>query len=70
MTVVPENKASEHFACPFCNSFDVSRLYIASIGIDSCECLTCGARWDQERETGKYCGRSDRTSVLAPRTTR
>ncbi|MDQ1437806.1 MAG: hypothetical protein QOK43_1435 [Acidimicrobiaceae bacterium] len=67
---MPENRAGEHFACPFCNSYDVSRLFVASVGIDSCECLSCGARWDQERASGKYCGRSDRGSVLAPRTDR
>ncbi len=67
LRLVPESPESTHFACPFCTSYDVNRLYIASVGIDSCECLSCGARWDQERETGKYCGRSDRTSVLAPR---
>jgi transcription elongation factor Elf1 len=61
---------SEHFACPFCNSYDVSRLYIASIDLDSCECLSCGARWDQEQSSGKYRGRSDRSSVLAPRNAR
>lgn len=68
MTVT--DRATEHFSCPFCNSFDVSRLYVASAGIDSCECLSCGARWDQERETGKYLGRADRASVLARRNNR
>ena len=67
---VPEQHESEHFACPFCNSYDVSRLYVASVDLDSCECLSCGARWDQDRASGKYQGRSSRTSVLAPRTPR
>lgn len=70
LRLVPDQHESEHFACPFCNSYDVSRLYIASVDLDSCECLSCGARWDQERESGKYRGRSSRTSVLAPRTPR
>jgi len=57
-----------HLACPFCNSYDVSRLYIASIKVDSCECCSCGARWDEEAGSGRYRGRSGRSSVLAPRT--
>jgi transcription elongation factor Elf1 len=67
--VVPE-RDSGHFNCPFCNSYDVNRLFIASADLDSCECLSCGARWDQERSSGKYLGRSDRSSVLAPRPAR
>jgi transcription elongation factor Elf1 len=66
---VPD-RDSGHFACPFCNSYDVNRLYIASVDLDSCECASCGARWDQERTSGKYRGRSDRSSVLYPRTPR
>jgi transcription elongation factor Elf1 len=56
-----------HFACPFCNSYDVTRLFIASLRMDSCECLTCGARWDEDAKSGKYKGRSNRSSVLLPR---
>ena len=63
---MPE-RDNEHFACPFCNSYDVNRLYIAGADVDSCECSGCGARWDQERSTGKYLGRSDRSSVIARR---
>lgn len=58
---------SGHFQCPFCNSYDVARLYVASVNIDSCECAGCGARWDEECGTGAYRGRADRTSVLMPR---
>jgi len=45
-------------------------MYVASAAIDSCECLSCGARWDQDTETGKYIGRADRSSVLARRPNR
>jgi hypothetical protein len=39
-------------------------MYIASTNLDSCECLACGARWDEEQGSGVYRGRSARTSAL------
>lgn len=62
-----ESEPQGHFQCPFCNSYDVARLYVASVNIDACECSGCGARWDEDRGTGEYRGRADRTSVLMPR---
>lgn len=59
--------AGGHFQCPFCNTYEVARLYLASLDIDSCECATCGARWDEDRRSGSYRGRADRASVLMPR---
>lgn len=59
--------AAPHLACPFCSGYEIGRLYIASADIDSCECLACGARWDESRGSGEYLGRSARSSVLAPR---
>ena len=56
-----------HLCCPFCNSYDVVRLFIASINVDSCECSSCGARWDEDRGSGEYLGRADRASVLMRR---
>ena len=56
-----------HLMCPFCNSYDVTRLYLASVNVDSCECCSCGARWDEERGSGQYRGRANRSSVLLPR---
>ena len=56
-----------HLACPFCNSYDVSRLFVASLQMDSCECTTCGARWDEDAASGEYKGRANRSSVLLPR---
>jgi transcription elongation factor Elf1 len=58
---------TEHFQCPFCNSYEVERLFVASLRFDSCACLTCGARWDEDAESGKFRGRSSPSSVLAPR---
>jgi hypothetical protein len=55
-----------HFSCPFCNSYDVSRLFVASLRSDTCECLTCGARWDEDASSGAYRGRGNRSSVLYP----
>jgi hypothetical protein len=56
-----------HLACPFSNSYDVTRLYVASLRMDSCECLSCGARWDEDTKSGEYKGRANRSSVLIPR---
>ena len=60
----------EHFACPFCASFDVNRLYIASSEVDSCECSSCGARWDEDAKSGEYRGRATKSSVLVRRRNR
>jgi hypothetical protein len=57
-----------HLQCPFCNSYDVCRLFLASLNLDSCECASCGARWDEECGSGEYRGRADRSSVMMPRT--
>lgn len=56
-----------HLACPFCSSYDVDRLYLASNRTDCCECTSCGARWDENPATGEYLGRADRSSVLVRR---
>ena len=46
--------------CPFCLAYEVERLYLATLKLDTCECLSCGARWDQE-PSGAYRGRASRT---------
>jgi len=56
-----------HLACPFCNSYDVDRLFLASLNLDSCECASCGARWDEDKGSGEYLGRAQPASVLIPR---
>jgi hypothetical protein len=56
-----------HLACPFCSSYDVERLYLASLALDSCVCTACGARWDEDTASGEFRGRASRSSVLAPR---
>ena len=56
-----------HFECPFCTSHEVDRLYLASLRLDSCACLSCGARWDEDAESGEFRGRGPRSSILAPR---
>lgn len=63
------SRGTGHLSCPFCTSYDVTRLFLASIGVDSCECLACGARWDEDSKSGEYKGRSDRSSVLMRRKT-
>jgi hypothetical protein len=56
-----------HLRCPFCQAYEVDRLYLASLRLDSCVCLSCGARWDEDAVTGAYRGRASRTSVVTPR---
>jgi hypothetical protein len=53
--------------CPYCQAGDVARLYLGSIALDSCECHSCGARWDEDPATGKFLGRAARTSIVEPR---
>jgi len=56
-----------HLTCPFCHSYDVARMFVGSVNVDSCECLSCGARWDEDNKSGEYKGRAQRASVLLPR---
>lgn len=65
--VEPADGEDEHFICPFCTSHDVDRLYLASLRLDSCACLSCGARWDEDPASGAFRGRAERSSILAPR---
>jgi transposase-like protein len=56
-----------HLQCPFCEAYEVERLYLGSLHIDSCTCQSCGARWDEDAGTGRYRGRAHVDSVIAPR---
>ena len=56
-----------HLQCPFCEAYEVERLYLGSIQVDSCTCQACGARWDEDVQTGRYRGRGDVDSVITPR---
>jgi len=58
---------SEHFQCPFCNSYDVDRLYVGAVNVDSCACASCGARWDEQCSAGRnrYVGRADSVLLAA-----
>jgi hypothetical protein len=47
-----------HLQCPFCEAYEVERLYLASLRLDSCACASCGARWDEDPVTGDYRGRA------------
>ena len=49
------------FRCPFCRAYEVDRMYLGSFHLDSCECGSCGARWDQEPRSGAYRGRATRS---------
>ena len=53
--------------CPFCGAYDVDRLYLASLQLDSCVCCGCGARWDESYSTGEFAGRGTKATVIAPR---
>jgi len=60
------NGRAGHLQCPFCESYEVSRLYLASLRADSCVCAACGAQWDEDPSTGEYLGRAGRDSVATP----
>jgi hypothetical protein len=47
-----------HLQCPFCEAYEVERLYLASLRVDSCACASCGARWEEDPVTGDYRGRA------------
>lgn len=64
------SESSGHFQCPFCNSYDVNRLFLASLSVDSCDCSSCGARWDEDARSGEYRDPGNRSSVLFPRSPR
>ncbi len=56
---------SGHLQCPFCNSYDVVRLYVASLQLDSCECLSCRARWDEDVRSGESRSAGERDSPVS-----
>ena len=60
-------EGARHLQCPFCEGYEVERLYLGSIGVDSCECGACGARWDEEVGSGDYRGLASPESVITPR---
>jgi hypothetical protein len=43
------------------DAYEVQRLYLGSLHLDSCECASCGARWDQDPRSGAYRGRVSRS---------
>lgn len=53
--------------CPFCDSYDVDRLYLGSLDVDSCACAACGARWDEKHDTGDFVGRGVKDTVFTRR---
>jgi hypothetical protein len=69
MATDPDDGPEGHLRCPFCDDYEVERLYLGSVRLDSCECRSCGARWDEEVGSGMYRGRASRSSVLSPRET-
>jgi len=52
------------FGCPYCCSYEVDRINVASAHADSCRCRACGASWDEDVRTGDVLGRSERHSVF------
>ena len=60
-------ESGAHLQCPFCTAYAVARLFVASVDMDSCECASCGARWDEERGSGTYKGRATPSSILVRR---
>jgi len=55
-----------HLRCPFCQAYEVDRLFLASLQIDACACASCGARWDEDTASGEFRGRAADRSVFRP----
>jgi transposase-like protein len=53
-----------HLRCPYCNAYEVERLYLASNRVDSCTCRSCGERWDQEQATGALLDAAPRSPMM------
>jgi transposase-like protein len=60
MPPTSHDPGSGHLRCPFCTAYEVQRLYLGSLHLDSCECASCGARWDEEPGSGTFRGRAAR----------
>ena len=58
------NERAGHLQCPFCEAYEVERLYLASLRLDSCACSSCGARWDEDPVSGEYLGRASKETVF------
>jgi hypothetical protein len=56
-----------HLRCPYCEAYAVTRLFLGTLHLDSCECGACGARWDEDPDSGAFRGRASRASVVVPR---
>jgi hypothetical protein len=61
------SERARHLRCPFCEAYEVERLFLASLRLDSCACGSCGARWDEDPVSGDFRGRSSPESVVTPR---
>ncbi len=57
----------KHLGCPYCGNYDVDRLYLGAMHVDTCHCRACGAEWEEDVETGQFRGRAGRHSVGVPR---
>ena len=42
-----------HLRCPYCDAYEVDRLYLGTLRLDSCHCRSCEHRWDEEPESGQ-----------------
>ena len=62
-----EGATTHHLRCPYCEAYEVERLYLATLCLDSCACASCGARWDEDAGSGAFKGRSSESSVVIPR---
>jgi hypothetical protein len=56
---------ARRLGCPYCSSYEVERLYLASVRLDSCRCRACGAGWDETLDTGEFRGRAQKSSAAA-----
>lgn len=48
---------AKRMCCQYCDSTEVTRLYLATVGVDDCACRSCGAHWDERHRDGALLGR-------------
>ena len=60
-------EGSKRLQCPYCEGYEVDRVYLASLQLDACACVDCGARWDERTSTGEFVGRGSSATVFTPR---
>src|SRR3546814_12984492 len=52
-----------HLRCPFCEAYEVERLYLATLRLDSCPTHSYWARWAEDPARATSRGRPSRSAT-------